>query len=388
VAVETIALDRVEKNPYRDLVGHPIPDDQLETLKASIESTGFWEGLLVRPHPTKQGRYQLAFGHARLEAARTVGGKPIKQADFIVHDIDDDAMIRAMADENISQFGRDEYATYREAVTAAVERIMGEVVTSPSKLPKYFEGSRGPDGSTILAGDAPGEAVVSRYFKGSLPLGPIRMALKEYRESGKLAKWHKAHNPKATKQTEPPKVDSKALGKFEHVHHVQAFAKACDDLSVPLDWQEGIANTVVEALKDPEPKHPERSAKSQKRNVDYQRTEKPPSERMTAHNIRRLVTESVGKRKETKAERDAMAAQAYAISIESALSEAAIGLKRAAKAAGELALVAQKIGGMHIDMTPIAKLRLADCIEAYRKIEESLRAAQKAGPNSGIRRLT
>lgn len=45
---------------------------------------------------------------------------------------------------------------------------------------------------------------IVRYFKGSLSIGPIRMALKEYRESGKLAAWHAAHNPKAAKSTAKP----------------------------------------------------------------------------------------------------------------------------------------------------------------------------------------
>jgi hypothetical protein len=40
------------------------------------------------------------------------------KAEFVIRNLDDDAMILAMAVENVIQFGRDEYTTYREAVVA------------------------------------------------------------------------------------------------------------------------------------------------------------------------------------------------------------------------------------------------------------------------------
>jgi ParB family chromosome partitioning protein len=40
---------------------------------ASIDDTGFWDNILVRPHPEKPGFYQLAYGHTRLEAAKRCG---------------------------------------------------------------------------------------------------------------------------------------------------------------------------------------------------------------------------------------------------------------------------------------------------------------------------
>jgi hypothetical protein len=311
--------------------------------------------------------------------------------------MDDDAMIRAMADKNVTQFGRDEYATYREAVTAAAERIMGDVIANPKTASKYFEpvSSSKHDGSlehfvsALSDGDAPGESIISRYFKGSLSLGPIRMALKEYRESGKLAAWHAKHNPKAKPATTSPKLDSAALGKFQSVVHVKAFADACEEVGLAPAKQARIATHVLKVLQDPEPKAAvkDQSPLARKRNVDWQRTEKPANERLTARNIRRVVTEAIGQETASPAERRRLEAQAHAISIESALSEMAIGLGRAAKAASDLVGVARAIGGMKVDMTPIAQSRLSNCIRDYNAIAVSLREAQQAGPNTGLKRI-
>jgi ParB-like chromosome segregation protein Spo0J len=78
-AIRRLALGQIEPNPYRDLQGHPLRREQVEHLKASIGSTGFWDGLLARPHPKVQGRYQLVFGHARMQAAIEAGIKEANQ---------------------------------------------------------------------------------------------------------------------------------------------------------------------------------------------------------------------------------------------------------------------------------------------------------------------
>jgi hypothetical protein len=127
-----------------------------------------------------------------------------------VRDLDDDAMIRAMADENISQFGRDEYATYREAVTAAVERLLPDPETVQNILDRLD-----PDGhntkqmlAAIEAGGCPGERVIAAFFHNTLALGPVRIALKAYRETGKLAAWHGANNPRGADKSPAPTLSA------------------------------------------------------------------------------------------------------------------------------------------------------------------------------------
>lgn len=385
MSVAEIQFDFVERNPYRDLKAHPIPQEQLEHLKATIDSTGFWEGLLVRPHPANGGHYQLAFGHARLLAAKECG---FSKANFIIQDLDDDAMIRAMADENISQFGRDEYATYREAVTAAAERMMGQVLANPSHGENIFlvpEDAAQPGKviteavNSVLNGEAPGHEFVGRYFKGTLPLGPIRMALKEYRDSGKLAAWHAKHNPGAINGAELPTLSPEALNRFEHAHHVAAFAKTVQELGVPVEEQPQVADEVVAKLKRPAPKESvkSRSAHKQKRNVDYQVTAQPRDERLTAVNIRGAVTKEVARRKTNSREKARLTARAHAISVESEVVEMSIGLQRAARASAHLVKVAEAIGGIQVDLTMTTVDRLAKCREHHKAIIKSLAEVMK-----------
>jgi ParB/RepB/Spo0J family partition protein len=390
MAVQTIDLSRIEKNPYRDLEGHPLRQEQVAALVASIGSTGFWEGLLVRPHPVRKDCYQLAFGHARWRAAQDAG---IKRADFIVQNLDDDTMIRAMADENITQFGRDEYATYREAVTAAVERIMEEITTSGCSSAKYFA-LESPERQTrlvaeIQAGQAPGERLLARYFNGTLALGAIRMALKEYHASGRLAAWHQRNNPKAPRSELAAKLDSKALGRFESVVHVQAFAAACEEHSIPPKEQTAVADHVLKALQDPEPIASAKTGKTRKKSVDYQRTEKPRDERLTANNIRRVVTETRVAKGRTEADKHRLEAQAHAISIEGCLTEMSIGLRRSTKAASDMSRIVKVADGLiGVDMTPTAKKRLSECAQALREFSDIMEAISAKTSKVTLGRIT
>ncbi|MCJ9670065.1 MULTISPECIES: plasmid partitioning protein RepB [unclassified Neorhizobium] len=70
-----LSLDpsRIERSPYQDRFN----DDQetkieLEALKVSVASEGQKIPVLVRPHPTKPDHYQLAYGHRRLAAIKSL----------------------------------------------------------------------------------------------------------------------------------------------------------------------------------------------------------------------------------------------------------------------------------------------------------------------------
>ncbi len=63
----------------RDLERYPPNPDQVTKLVASIGRTGFWNNLVVRPHPEREGRYQLAYGHYRLEESIALDGFPVRR---------------------------------------------------------------------------------------------------------------------------------------------------------------------------------------------------------------------------------------------------------------------------------------------------------------------
>jgi ParB family transcriptional regulator, chromosome partitioning protein len=50
-------------------------DASYEELRRSIQERGQEVPILVRPHPTAQGRFQVAYGHRRLRAVAELGGK-------------------------------------------------------------------------------------------------------------------------------------------------------------------------------------------------------------------------------------------------------------------------------------------------------------------------
>lgn len=95
----------VELDP--DLIDASIVKDRLdsldgpeiEALAESIENSGQILPVLVRPHPAKSGRYQLAFGHRRVAAVRKIGGR----VKAVVRALTDDELIVAQGNENLER---------------------------------------------------------------------------------------------------------------------------------------------------------------------------------------------------------------------------------------------------------------------------------------------
>ena len=92
-----IAIKDLEPNPFKNLEKYPIDKERVAKLKGSIEGLKFWKGLVCRPHPTKEGKYQLAFGHHRIEVMKELGHTTISMT---VLNYNDDEMLLAMAEEN------------------------------------------------------------------------------------------------------------------------------------------------------------------------------------------------------------------------------------------------------------------------------------------------
>jgi ParB family chromosome partitioning protein len=70
-----LSLDptKVDRSPYQDRFDNDEEaQDELEALKQSIASEGQKIPVLVRPHPSKRDHYQLAYGHRRLNAIKSL----------------------------------------------------------------------------------------------------------------------------------------------------------------------------------------------------------------------------------------------------------------------------------------------------------------------------
>lgn len=104
-------------NPYRDLTNNPLNEETVETLRVSVRKTGFWNNVEVRKN--KAGKYELAYGHHRLEAAKREG---LTQADFIVRDLSEADMVVRKHKEDRSRRAFDA-ATMMESVRAVVKAL-------------------------------------------------------------------------------------------------------------------------------------------------------------------------------------------------------------------------------------------------------------------------
>src|SRR6516164_442906 len=94
-----IAVADITKNPHRNLERNPISPERVDQLLESIERTGFWDNIVVREHPTREGKYELAYGHNRLEAL-TSNGVDVDTITIPVARLSNWDMYCAMVDEN------------------------------------------------------------------------------------------------------------------------------------------------------------------------------------------------------------------------------------------------------------------------------------------------
>ncbi|HTO34348.1 MAG TPA: plasmid partitioning protein RepB [Pararhizobium sp.] len=75
------------------LVGDP---GDLDGLVSQIREHGQQVPILVRPHPVVDGRYQVAYGHRRLAAIKTIGG-PVRA---VVRPLSDEQLVVSQGQEN------------------------------------------------------------------------------------------------------------------------------------------------------------------------------------------------------------------------------------------------------------------------------------------------
>lgn len=92
--IRQVSLDVIDVNPHRDLKTYPWIERKVEQLKASISDVGFWAGVIARQNGK---RYQIAFGHHRVEAATRL---KLKTIPLIVQSLTDQQMLQFMGREN------------------------------------------------------------------------------------------------------------------------------------------------------------------------------------------------------------------------------------------------------------------------------------------------
>jgi len=137
MSIQRVALGDLEANPYRHIEQYRIDPEKIDALIASYRESGFWDGSIqVRPHPGKDGKYQLAFGHHRVAAAKQ---ERLGEIGVVVADRDNATMLRMMASENAEEFKHSPLVT-QETIGAVIEAYgAGEIELEPvdPKTPKH-----------------------------------------------------------------------------------------------------------------------------------------------------------------------------------------------------------------------------------------------------------
>lgn len=108
--VQAIDTELIDPSFIRDRIDDIVFSDD-DPLLRSIAEEGQEIPILVRPHPDKVGRYQVAYGHRRLKAATQLGIK----VQAIVRELDDTALVVAQGLENS---GRENLSFIERAVFA------------------------------------------------------------------------------------------------------------------------------------------------------------------------------------------------------------------------------------------------------------------------------
>lgn len=85
----------IDPAPVRDRITIE-NDPSFDSLVESLRQSGQQVPILVRPHPEGPGRYQTAYGHRRVQAAKALG----LRVKAVVADLSDEALLTAQGKEN------------------------------------------------------------------------------------------------------------------------------------------------------------------------------------------------------------------------------------------------------------------------------------------------
>ena len=150
-------------------------DPNFDALVESIRTSGQQVPILVRPHPSAKGRYQVAYGHRRLRAAAKLGAR-IKA---IVKPLSDGELVIAQGKENLDRHDLSyiEKALFaRRLEDQGFERsvIMAALSTDKGDLSRYISVARMIPEPVLQAIGPAGKAGRARWLALAARLGQSR----------------------------------------------------------------------------------------------------------------------------------------------------------------------------------------------------------------------
>lgn len=151
-----LSPDLIDDSFVRDRIGE-IELSEDDDFVRSIAENGQEVPILVRPHPEKAGRYQVAYGHRRLRAARVLG----IAVKAVVREIADAQLVVAQGIENtaranLSYIERALFARALEDRGFSRPLIMSALTTDKTELSKLISVAKKlPSEVTTAIGRAP-----------------------------------------------------------------------------------------------------------------------------------------------------------------------------------------------------------------------------------------
>jgi ParB family chromosome partitioning protein len=143
-AIVELDPDVIEGSFVRDRMDGS--DAAHESLVDAIQARGQQVPILVRPHPSKPGRYQVAYGHRRLRAVMQLGFK----VRAVVKEMSDDELVVAQGQENNARldltfieqamfaFRLEQRGFSRSTITEALsidKSNLAKLISVPNKIP-------------------------------------------------------------------------------------------------------------------------------------------------------------------------------------------------------------------------------------------------------------
>ena len=220
-------VSKLRANPFRKISKYPIDREKIKQLKASINETSFWDNVLVRPHPTEKGVYQISYGHHRHIALKELG---IEEVDLPVRDLDDATMLRIMANENLDSW-KTTTAVINETVLATKEFLQSEfdkcstIKDMPPVLINLLEQKTEKSFNKTKAGI--GQTTILKFLGANWKQWMIQSALQTLKSEAEET------------------VDREAVEEFEHLETASNFRKAVETYHIPKKKQKALAKELV-----------------------------------------------------------------------------------------------------------------------------------------------
>jgi len=255
-----VQIKNLKPNPFRDAEHYPIDQEKVESLKRSINKTGFWDNLLARK---KNNHIEIAYGHHRLEALRQLY-KSNNEVDIPVKNISDDDMLRIMLLENDEEYDS-RPVPFNEGIKQAWNWLKEEHILI--RVPPKISGQHSFIAFKDLPLPKPGEVrniiswQIANWIAPDYSENKVHLALETLKSTGEIeidetGTKKEIITKKATEKM-PTKTSQarlvKTLKKTDLTHNQQE--KVASRIIAESDYSEkGIRRAVLEEVHRKEPK--------------------------------------------------------------------------------------------------------------------------------------